>query len=259
MTGRLWTAAEVEGLVKGELREIVLFSGDLISPSARDLAESQGVRVRRSDTVASSSQCACASDDACACSSETSAAESVVAAADSTAGVDEQVVAKVRALATMIATASPDASAATVAQETLSALGANGSPGVGSPEAAQPLPGHLFPKKGKGSRPDYHDDPGLDAVISTLMTVTSELWVLRERVMTLEAVLADRRAIEPGAVDGYHVAGEDAAERMDAAQAFIARVLRVFYEWREEIVAEESRDTYHEIIRRAYAQREGDA
>ena len=251
---RVWTAAEVEGLVKGELREIVLFSGDLISPSARDLAESQGVRVRRSDTGAFSSQCACASDDACACSSETGAAESVAAAADSAAGVDEQVVAKVRALATMIATASPGASAATVAQETLSALGANGSP-----EAAQPLPGHLFPKKGKGSRPDYHDDPGLDAVISTLMTVTSELWVLRERVMTLEAVLADRRAIEPGAVDGYHAAGEDAAERMGAAQAFIARVLRVFYEWREEIVAEESRDTYHEIIRRAYAQREGDA
>lgn len=254
---RVWTAAEVESLARGDAREIVLHPGDLISPSARDIAQSQGVTIRRSDSANAAADCSCASGKACACDTSADAPETTAATA-SPAAVDAQVVGKVRALASMIAAANPGASTSQIAEETLSALGANGAPGVGSPDAAQPLPGQLFPKKAKGARPGYHDDPGLDAVVSTLMTLTSELWVLRERVMTLESLLADRRILEPGAVNDHHATGTDAVERMESAQAFVARVLRVFYEWREEIVAEESRDTYHEIIRRAYAQREGD-
>lgn len=252
---RVWTAAEVERLVEGEISEIVLLPGDLISPSGRDVAESRGLMVRRADQAATTSvssndgdSCACGGrfDHACTCGNGAS-----------TMAVDDKLVARIRELAGTIAVARPDASAAEVARETLSALGANGSPGIGTPEAAQPLPGHRFPTKAKGARPSYHDDAGLDAVISTVTTLASEVWVLRERVMTLESLLAEKRAIELGAVDAHHATGADAEARMVAARAFVSRVLRVFFEWREEIVSDETQDGYHEVIRRAYSRVKG--
>ena len=119
-------------------------------------------------------------------------------------------------------------------------------PGVGSPEQAQPLPGQLLPKKAKGARPQFFAEPGMEALVSTMVTLTSEVWVLRERVMTLEQLLADRRVVEGGAVDGFTLSAEDAETRDAEAAAFVARVLRVFYEWREEIVREETPESYRE-------------
>jgi hypothetical protein len=145
-----------------------------------------------------------------------------------------------------------------VADETLRALGAGGGVGIGSPEAAQPLPGLTLPKKAKGARPQFFADPALDAVVSTMVTLTSEVWTLRERVLTLEELLAKQRVLPAGAVDGHVVTGEEATARFDEAKAFVARVLRVFYEWREEIVREETEEGYHEVIRRAFAQVKGE-
>jgi hypothetical protein len=248
---RVWTTAEVERLTGEDGKEIVLLPGDLISPSARDVAAGRGLTVRwASDTVdvddSPDDDCACRSDADCGCGGG--------AAPATVSGVDQDLVARVRELAGSIAGARPNASSAEVARETLSALGANGSPGVGTPEPAQPLAGRRFPTKGKGARPSYHADPGLDAVISMMTTLTSEVWVLRERVMTLEALLSEKRVIEPAAVDTHLATGADAEARLSAARGFVGRVLRVFYEWREEIVADETQNAYHEIIRRAFGQ-----
>jgi hypothetical protein len=90
-----------------------------------------------------------------------------------------------------------------------------------------------------------------------LTTLTSEVWVHRERVMTLEALLGENRVIEPGAIDAHLATGTDAEARLGAARAFVGRVLRVFYEWREQIVGDETQDAYHEIIRRAFGQVKG--
>jgi hypothetical protein len=256
---RVWTTAEVERLTGDDGREIVLRPGDLISPSARDVAAGRGLTVRWADDVvdvdgssdageAPDGECACRAEGDCGCAHAGAAAQATASV------VDQDLVARVRALASSIAGARPNASPAEVARETMSALGANGSPGVGTPEPAQPLAGRRFPTKGKGARPSYHADPGLDAVISMVTTLTSEVWVLRERVMTLEALLAEKRAIEPDAVDAHLATGADAEARLGAARAFVGRVLRVFYEWREEIVGDETQDAYHEVIRRAFGQ-----
>lgn len=253
---RVWTTAEVERLTGEQGQEIVLLPGDLISPSARDVAAGRGLTVRwASDTVdvvdASDDDCACRSDSDCGCGGADAAAQATAST------VDQELVARVRELAGSIAGARPNASPAEVARATLSALGANGSPGVGTPEPAQPLAGRRFPTKGKGARPTYHEDPGLDAVISMVTTLASEVWVLRERVMTLETLLGEKRVIEPGAVDAHLATGTDAEARLGAARAFVGRVLRVFYEWREQIVGDETQDAYHEIIRRAFGQVKG--
>ncbi|GHH69226.1 hypothetical protein GCM10017673_19360 [Streptosporangium violaceochromogenes] len=254
---RVWTAVDIEDVARSnEPREILLGPRDLISPHAEDIARGLGIDIRRAGQevppepvrppgtavpggVEDGSRAdGCGGADGCSCGCEaTDEAERTI-----------------RALVTAVSSANPDADASTVANETLKALGALGGPGIGSPEQAQPLPGHLLPKKAKGARPRFFADQGMEAVVSTLVTLSSEVWVLRERVMTLERLLADRRVVEPGAVDAFTVSAEDAERRDEEAAAFVARVLRVFYEWREEIVRDETPEAYQEVIRRAFTQ-----
>ncbi len=249
---RVWTAVDIEDVARSpEPRQILLGPRDLISPHAEDIARGLGIDIRRAGqdvppepagpqaAVGSGGEPGgCGEADSCSCG---------CAAA-------EEAERTIRAIAAAVSSANPGADASTVANETLKALGAYGGPGVGSPEQAQPLPGQLLPKKAKGARPQFFADPGMEAVVSTLVTLSSEVWVLRERVMTLEHLLADRRVLERGAVDGFTASGQDAEARDEEAAAFVARVLRVFYEWREEIVREETPDSYREVIRRAFAQ-----
>lgn len=244
---RVWTAVDIEDVARShEPREILLGPRDLISPHAADIARDLGVEIRRAGPDAPPGPVATGpgevaggcDDDGCSCGC---------------AGADEAE-RTIRTIAAAVSSANPGADASTVASETLRALGAYGGPGVGTPEQAQPLPGQLLPKKAKGARPQFYPEPGMEALVSTLVTLSSEVWVLRERVMTLEQLLADRRVVERGAVDQYTGSAEDAQARDTEAAAFVARVLRVFYEWREEIVREETPESYQEVIRQAFAQ-----
>ncbi|MBC8989779.1 MULTISPECIES: hypothetical protein [Micromonospora] len=248
---RVWTAVDIEDIARSDgPREVLLGPGDLISPHAQDIAQGLGIDVRRGSAAPAPAapagagpgggepQGGCDDADGCSCGCEAA----------------EEAERTIRTIAAAVVSANPDADASTVATETLRALGAYGGPGVGSPEQAQPLPGQLLPKKAKGARPQFFAEPGMEALVSTMVTLTSEVWVLRERVMTLEQLLADRRVVEGGAVDGFTLSAEDAETRDAEAAAFVARVLRVFYEWREEIVREETPESYREVIRRAFAQ-----
>ncbi|MFG1889241.1 hypothetical protein ACGFIR_15400 [Micromonospora sp. NPDC049051] len=249
---RVWTAVDIEDIARShEPREILLGPRDLISPHAEDIARGLGIDIRRTGQdvppesapapVAAGSggtQGGCDDADGCSCGC---------------AGAEEAE-RTIRTIAAALSSANPDADASTVASETLRALGAFGGPGVGTPEQAQPLPGQLLPKKAKGARPQFFADPGMEALVSTVVTLSSEVWVLRERLMTLERLLADRRVVERGAVDDFTVSGEDAEVRDTEAAAFVARVLRVFYEWREEIVREETPESYREVVRQAFTQ-----
>lgn len=255
---RVWTAAEVEDLRRaGGTQQIVLRPGDLISPHAEDVARGHGIEVRRDGGAPDDAAAPAAAASGCPCAGSGSPAACPRGGGCASSGGNEAERA-VRSLAAAVASGKPDADAATVAQETLKALGAGGGVGIGSPEQAQPLPGLTLPKKAKGARPQFFADPALEAMVSTMVTLTSEVWTLRERVLTLEELLAKQRVLPAGAVDGHVVAGEEATVRFDEAKAFVARVLRVFYEWREEIVREETEDGYHEVIRRAFAQVKGE-
>ncbi|QKW13515.1 hypothetical protein [Verrucosispora sp. NA02020] len=250
---RVWTAVDIEDVARSTgPREILLGARDLISPHAEDLARNLGIDVRRAGQDAppptpappaptgsggTGAGCGDADDCSCGCTSAEEEAERTI-----------------RTVAAAVLSANPDADASTVANETLKALGAFGGPGVGRPDQAQPLPGQSLPKKAKGARPQFFAEPGMEALVSTVVTLSSEVWVLRERLTTLEQILADRRVVERGAVDAYPVSDADAQARETEAAAFVARVLRVFYEWREEIVREETPESYREVIRQAFAQ-----
>ncbi|MCB1624278.1 MAG: hypothetical protein KDI32_06800 [Pseudomonadales bacterium] len=88
----------------------------------------------------------------------------------------------------------------------------------------------------RGGRPYFFADPATDKILSMVVTLASEVWALRERVMAMEAIGAKRGTFKPGEVDAYEFA--PALEQRLAAerQEFIASLFRVL----EELVPKKS-------------------
>jgi hypothetical protein len=235
---RVYTADDIEGLAREGAKRLVVADGELISPAAVDLAASRGIEVARGGAPAEhGSGGAHADGEACACHAE------------------EVVEASVRSVIRSVAEANPTADASTVAAEALRALGAHGGASIGSVEQAQPLQGRALPSKAKGARPVFFDDGGAtDGVIAIVTALASELWAVRERLDSLERVLAAKGTIAPDAVEGYRPDSAGADERAAEAAAYVSRVFRVFEQMREETAADETWDGYMEVVRRAFAE-----
>jgi len=93
--------------------------------------------------------------------------------------------------------------------------------------------------KAKGRRPEFHDDPAIDRLLSLTMAVVGEVSVLRERMDTVERLLEQKGSISQADIDAFvpdRAAGE---ERGLATRAYIARVMRGF---QQEVEALESPD-----------------
>ncbi|MDW8258453.1 MAG: hypothetical protein RML32_03320 [Gammaproteobacteria bacterium] len=82
----------------------------------------------------------------------------------------------------------------------------------------------------RGGRPVFFRDPAIDRVLSMVITLASEHWALRERVLAMEALHVQRDTLAAGAVDAYEFTPEQerklAAERRD----FIGNLFRVLQE-----------------------------
>jgi hypothetical protein len=67
-----------------------------------------------------------------------------------------------------------------------------------------------------------HDLPQ-DRIISALVTLASELYMVRDRVKVLEAELEKHNVLPPDAVESHEDTDEQAADRVADAQAFADR------------------------------------
>ena len=121
-----------------------------------------------------------------------------------------------------------------------------------APQAA-PVQGRTFPTKARGARPTFFDDDGAtDAVLAIVTALSAEVWALRERVQSLEAVLEGSGTIRRSEVEAHRFDGAELAAQADDATAFTARVFRVFEEMREEIAAGETKQRYQAVVDRAF-------
>lgn len=238
---RVYTVADIESLASAGTSVLTVAPGELISPAALDVAASRGIEVRRgapADVAVPAAPNAAEEEcEECSCH------------------LDDAVTTMLRDVVRSVAAANPNASSETIAQETLKALGAGGGVSIGSPEQARPAGNRILPAKAKGARPVFFEDDGAtDAVLSIVTSLASEVWALRERIDTLERLLAAKGTIAPGAVDAYRPEGAVVEERDAEAAAYVARVYRVFDELREQINADETWDGYMEVVRRAFAE-----
>lgn len=85
-------------------------------------------------------------------------------------------------------------------------------------------------KKAKGKRPIYFQDPEVDKLLAIVMALAGEVSVLRERLDTLERLLAEKEIISLAEIEAYQPDEQVMQEREQWRTDYIARLLRVIEE-----------------------------
>jgi hypothetical protein len=80
--------------------------------------------------------------------------------------------------------------------------------------------------KPAGKRP-YFLNPETERVLAITMAVAQELALARQRIDTLERLLAVKGVVSRGEVDGFAPSPDEYAERALWTQEFIDRILRI--------------------------------
>lgn len=74
--------------------------------------------------------------------------------------------------------------------------------------------------------PTFLHDLGMDRMVGAFIALCGEVYTMRDRLATLEAVLEDNRTILKSAVEEYVENAERSKARQDDAKRFVNRVLR---------------------------------
>lgn len=83
-----------------------------------------------------------------------------------------------------------------------------------------------MPRSARGRRPAFFEDKALDAMVTMLLELTTELWVTKERMVALEAVLADTVPDLAERIEAWAPEGE-ARAALDAKRAeYLQTILR---------------------------------
>lgn len=95
---------------------------------------------------------------------------------------------------------------------------------------------NLASNKPKGKRPYFYEDPAVERVLNITMAVASELAVARERVDTLERLLASKGILTREEVESYVPTSKEIATQRQAWHSeYISRVLRIVQQEMEEL------------------------
>jgi len=84
-----------------------------------------------------------------------------------------------------------------------------------------------FPRAAKGKRPQYFDSADSDQIMTFLLELTAEVSVLSERLNTVERLLDAKGTISRQDIEDYRPDPDAEAERSQARQALVKRVLRI--------------------------------
>ncbi len=82
-------------------------------------------------------------------------------------------------------------------------------------------------RKAKGERPNFFADPSVDKVIAMVMGLAGEVAVMRDRLDTLERLLARAGVVPRTAIDDFKISPVVATERAVWRETFLREVLRV--------------------------------
>lgn len=80
--------------------------------------------------------------------------------------------------------------------------------------------------KAKGKRPQYFDDPQVEAMLSMLMALVGEVSVLKERLDTVERLLEANGAIRREDIETFAPDRAAGTQRGAMIREYIARIMR---------------------------------
>ena len=101
--------------------------------------------------------------------------------------------------------------------------------------------------KAKGRRPYFFDDPAIDKVLAMTMAIAGELAVTRERLDTVERILAERGLLSAADIDAWRPDEQAKQERAVMRQEYIARVLMILQNEVEELQQRKAEADYEAL------------
>jgi hypothetical protein len=85
----------------------------------------------------------------------------------------------------------------------------------------------LVNQAASGKRPHFFGDADVDRLLAIVWAMAAELAVTRERLDTLERLLAERALVQRADIDAYRPDAQAARERGEWQMEYVARLLRV--------------------------------
>ena len=82
-----------------------------------------------------------------------------------------------------------------------------------------------LPRIAKGKKPIYLDDRSIDNLMAMIMTLTQEISVLRDRLDTIEHLLAEKKTIRLKDIDTIEPSDDLVKQRKERRQLLLKRVL----------------------------------
>jgi hypothetical protein len=93
--------------------------------------------------------------------------------------------------------------------------------------------------KAKGKRPYFLESEDTERLLNVVLALAQETAVMRERMDTIERLLAQKGLLSAGDIEAYAPTKAEAAERGLLMQEFIARLLRILQQEQEALTADE--------------------
>ena len=100
----------------------------------------------------------------------------------------------------------------------------------------------------RGKKPQYFSDPAIDKLLWMTLTLMEELSVTRDRLDTVERLLAAKRVVKRSEVEGWTPDATDAAERASARSAYVDRMMRAMHAELEEIAGRDMPRSEADVI-----------
>jgi hypothetical protein len=102
------------------------------------------------------------------------------------------------------------------------------------------MPDADFPRRPKGRRPYYFDDPAVDQLYAAHLALATELSVALDRIDALERVLEKKGHLERAELEAFTPDEGAAQERSTRRANLVARILRPFVDYRDSLFARAS-------------------
>ena len=104
------------------------------------------------------------------------------------------------------------------------------------------------PQTAKGHRPTFFDDPVNDRLMAMMMSMVTEMWVMRERLDSVEALAAQKGVFLEEELENFEPDPARAEERERMRQEFLDRIFYIFQEEAEDTDRGDTEEAYEEAI-----------
>ena len=88
----------------------------------------------------------------------------------------------------------------------------------------------------KGKKPQYFSDPAIDKLLWMTVTLMEELSVTRDRLDTVERLLAKKSVLKASEVDAWRPDPKSALQRDTRRKAFVDRMMRSVHAELDEVM-----------------------